>query len=202
MEKKEYSLTDKVYELIKKYFGAEFLSELKRDVIANKIAAATSQSCGDGGITVVSCQDINDDDDNQRIPEGDCQLKCVSVSVVGDTLVPDLFKFGKLEMKNTKAVVSVKDVSYIDMEAKTVVDALCITQDTPVQAYQYGDETQVECFLEDGGCWPKKEVKMGALTEIGDRFEGGWPMDDLCLVLQWKNYDGGGNLSKLLTVIN
>ena len=105
MEKKEYSLSEKVYELIKKYFATDYMSELQRDVIANKIAAATSQSCGDGGITVVSCQDLNDDDDNQRIPEGDCQLKCVSVSVVGDTLVPDLFKFGKVERKNTKAVV-------------------------------------------------------------------------------------------------
>ena len=196
MEKKEYSLLDKIDELIKKHFGADFLSDLQRDVIANKIAAANSQSC----VTVVSCQDINVNDDNQKIPEDDYQLKCDSVSVVGDILVPDLSKIGKLKMKNIREVVSVKDVSYIDREAKMVVDTgvdtLCITQDTSVQGY-LDDETQVECLLDDRS---KKEVKRWTLTEIGDRFEGRRPIDDV--VLRWETFEGGGNLSKLPTEIN
>ena len=95
MEMRIISMTDRNNELIRKYFGEDCLLELQRqrgdaDIIAVNVPdmriAASSQPCKEG---------VQDDRNSDM-----------------DSLVPDLLKFGKLELKSVMAAVSTGDEHY------------------------------------------------------------------------------------------
>ena len=161
MEMRIISMTDRNNELIRKIFGEDCLLELQRqrgdaDIIAVNVPdmriAASSQPCKEG---------VQDDRDRDR-----------------DSLVPDLFKFGKLELKSVMTTVSTgdehyyNDCSYNEMYGKA----------NGCYGIQVGD------LMRYGGCWSKEEDNVvWRLTEIGDHFEGMKPWKKPCRI-----FDGGG----------
>ena len=164
MEMRIISMTDRNNELIRKYFGEDALLELQRqrgdtDMIAVTVTdmriAASSQPCKEG---------VQDDRNSDR-----------------DSLVPDLLKFGKLELKSAMAAVSTgdehyyNDCSYNEMYGKA----------NGCYWIQVGD------LMRYGGCWSKEEDNVvWRLTEIGDHFEGMKP---------WIFHGGGLHLNTYRT---
>ena len=185
MEMRIISMTDRNNELIRKYFGEDCLLELQRqhgdaDIIAVNVPdmriAASSQPCKEG---------VQDDRDRDR-----------------DSLVPDLLKFGKLELKSVMAAVSDKSGHVLET-LDTSCQHMIYTRDELSCGHK---ESLTEMGVIFEGRMPTDGMQQctvtsyqlchgynGSLTEmgLGGRFEGRLPNDGMS-VQQWQTFDGGG----------